>query len=204
MALAAVFVAACGGGSGSDSEPATSSSPEVIEIPTRWASGNAATLASLTAISDEVFIGRVEALQEVSELPMAAGGADRGPRPDTFPVSRYSVSVERPVQGTLAAGDTVTIEQAGGPSTQPDGTPVILVLEADDPLAPGSRYLFFAQRKENGSFASPPFGRLLLGPGNTLDASQRWSQLGAMQELAGVTPDQAANAIEAIEAAGPQ
>jgi hypothetical protein len=188
-AIIASVLAAC-----SDEGPGE---PETIEIPTRWASANARDLRTLVAASDEVFVGRVVRLEGQTDQPVPGAGGVGERQPTTFPVSRFEVRVVRQATGGLGAGTMVIIEQAGGVTTQPDGTEARLILDGDEPLKVGATYLFFATRKPNGSLTAPPFGRLVVGASGRLDPVGPWSSLGAIQELTGLSPDEGAMRAEA-------
>lgn len=187
-----LFPAACGGGSGGST---TSTDPETIEIPTRWASGNAADLRTLVQNSDQVFLGRVSRVvgQSEPELP----GADI--KRQLPPMTSFEVTVSSTMAGTLAPGATVVIEQAGGTIATSDGRRAVVVLEGDTLLEDGAEYLFFASRKSNGNLTAPPFGRLQVTADGSLVPLDAWSELGALKQLSGLSAAAAAAAVRAPE-----
>src|SRR5207247_1063519 len=114
-----------------------------------------------------------------------------------FPISQFKVNVERPIVGELAAGSTVTLEQAGGMSANSDGTAVRIVLSGEEPLSVGNRYLFFASMKANGTFTSAPFERFLVGDGGKLAGAPGWEHLPAVKQLSMIGLEQATGEIAA-------
>lgn len=178
-----LILAACGGKDEGTPAPAT---PQMVEVETRWASGTAVTLPSLLQTSDEVFFGRVTSV--IGQQETAVGPGSKG----TLPVTSFEVSVVSNLSGSLATGSTVVIEQVGGATEISGGAQANIVLEGDERLEPGIEYLFFADRKPNGTLTSPPFGRLQVGADGGLTALPRWSSLGALQQLAGLQASAAA------------
>lgn len=216
-ALAASLLALTACSSGGDS-PARGSSnvsrqvgsyeaDEIVTVPTRWATAIAQNLSTLTASSDAVFTGRVLRLKEqrqeqfspasvVNPSPVDGKPSRQAP---TFPISTYEVLVEEHASGwETAPPSLVLIEQGGGVVEQADGSRIRLVLDGDEPLETGQRYLFFALRKENGTFSAAPFARLAV-EGERLEPGQRWSALGAMKALSGKS---VAEALMLVQAAG--
>jgi hypothetical protein len=172
VASAALLVAACGG-SGED--------PYVEVIGTRWATAEAESVPALVASSDAVFVGRVtqELPQRTETLP---GPANRPVESRTFPISRYETVVESSVAGGVGQGSTVVVEQAGG---EAPGDGHTVMLEGDELIEAGKTYVFFATRKENGTWTAAPYGRLeVLGDGS-LSAAEEWRGLPASQALDG-------------------
>jgi hypothetical protein len=193
-ALTLALFSACGGGGSNDE--ATSDDPQVIEVPTRWASGNANDLASLVATSDEVFTARVERLavtREESILRDTGEFAGRKNR-STFPMSSYDITVTHSFVGGRGVGSTATLEQAGGVSAH---TGARMMLENDPAVEVGKEYLFFATVTEDGTLTTPPYGRLEVGAGR-LRAVGPWGELGALKQLAEVSVDNLGGEINAV------
>jgi len=199
LAFASVLLlAACGGNSGGST---SSTQPEVIEIPTRWASANANDLSSLVASSDEVFIARVKALTGVRDQTILPGSDSTVPGkpgrdPSSLPVSVYEIVITQSFTGSHAAGSTATFEQVGGLVDQ-DGATVRLMLDGDPPVEVGKTYLLFISRKSNGALSAPPYGRLEVTVDGRLAPLTRWAGLGALQRLSQVTAEQAGSEIDA-------
>ncbi len=174
------------------------SSITTVRVPARWASANAADLRTLVHSTDAVFAGRVARLAGQRDEPLLpSASAAAGGR--SFPVSVFDVTVTRPIQGDVAGGMTVNIEQAGGISQRPDGSSVRFVLESDELLEPGLEYVFFANRRPDGSLTVAPFARLQVTPDGLLAPLPAWSSLGALQQL---TNNGLEQAVQEVEAAG--
>jgi hypothetical protein len=188
-----MLLAACGGG-GADSS--TSTQHGSIEIPTRWAYGNASDLRSLMRTSDEVFFGRVSRVLGQSEAEMSpeVNSGRQGP-----PLTNFEVTVTNAMTGTLAPGASVIIEQFGGTTAISGGAQVTVVLDGDRLLEDGVSYLFFADRKPNGHLTVPPFGRLQVAADGRLQPLPVWSDLGALRLLNGLSPAAAAAKLAAPE-----
>ena len=193
-ALTLALFSACGGGGSNDE--ATSDDPQVIEVPTRWASGNANDLASLVATSDEVFTARVERLAGTREEGILGGTGEStgGKRGSTFPITSYDITITRSFVGDRAVGSAATLEQAGGVSAD---TGARMMLENDPPVEVGKEYLFFATVTDAGALTTPPYGRLEVGPGR-LTAVGPWGELGALKQLADVSADNLGGEIDAV------
>ncbi len=194
VVLAPAALGACGGGDADDGT--REKGLPVVEVPARWATAIASSVPALTDASDVVFMGRVARPlpQRLEHLPgRANGGAGT-----EFPISAFEVAVESVMSGSLTAGTTVVVEQAGGTEHGPDGAYTV-VLEQDELIRPGWTYIFFATWKENGTLTAPPFGRFAIGQDGKVDAPGVWQRLPAAQELAGL---QMAAAVAEIEAAG--
>jgi hypothetical protein len=192
-ALVLVLFAACSGGDSNDE--ATSSDPQVIEVPTRWASGNANDLATLVGTSDEVFTARVERLAGTREEGFLGGTGESagGKRGSTFPITTYDITITRSFLGGRAVGSPATLEQAGGVSSD---TGARMMLENDPPVEVGKEYLLFATVTDDGALTTAPFGRLEVGPGK-LTAVGPWGELGALKQLANVSADNLGGEIDA-------
>jgi hypothetical protein len=192
--LTLAFFSACGGGSESDDD-ATSSAPEVIEVPTRWASGNANDLATLVDTSDEVFTARVERLAGTREEGFLGGTGESagGKRGSTFPITSYDITITRSFVGDRAVGSAATLEQPGGISSD---TGARMMLENDPPVEVGKEYLFFATVTDAGALTTAPFGRLEVGPGKLTPVGP-WGELGALKQLANVSADNLGGEIHA-------
>jgi hypothetical protein len=100
--------------------------------------------------------------------------------------------------GGASVGSTVIVEQPGGVSAGPDGRAMRFVLGGDEPLAVGTRYLFFAATKGNGNFSAAPFGRFEVGVDGTLAAAPEWAGLGAVNSLEGLPLDEARRKIARV------
>jgi hypothetical protein len=109
------------------------------------------------------------------------------------------VSVTRPISGTFAAGSSTVVEQIDGTIPGPDGSPVSVILEGDEPLQSGATYMFFADYKPDGNLTSPPFGRLEVGAGGDLQPLAEWTRLGALRQLSELSVDGAAAAVKDAE-----
>jgi hypothetical protein len=190
--LLAVVFAACNGDSDSGDTAAE------VEVPTRWATAHAESVEALTQFADEVFVGRVARLPEQREVTIGSGLPENSTRQPTFPLSRYEVTVEEAVLGSLAAGSVAVMEQVGGLVANDGGPGQRVVLEGDEPLEPGATYLFFANEKSNGSYSSAPFARLRVGSGQDLSVPAVWSHLPALQALSGSTVGQAAAEVVSV------
>lgn len=197
LAFSALLVGACGEGAG---ESPDSTAPDVVEVPTRWASANARDLSSLVSSSDEVFFARVDALTKVRDETILPGADSQVPgkagrAASTLPISVYELIITRPLGGERSAGSTVTFEQVGGVVDQ-GGEAVRLMLDGDPPVEVGKEYLFFVSRKPNGTLSAPPYGRLEVANGR-LSPVSRWAGLGALQELSQITAAEAEREIDA-------
>jgi hypothetical protein len=170
VAVGALLLAACGG----------SGEPYVEVVGVRWATASGASVPALVSSSDAVFTARVtaELPQREETLP---GPPDRPTEARTFPVSRFEAAVESASAGTVPGG-TVVIEQAGG---EDPGDGHTVVLEGDEPMVVGQTYMFFATQKENGSWATTPFGRFAVREDGALEVAEEWRALPASQALAG-------------------
>jgi hypothetical protein len=201
FAAMSVVISACSGGS-SDSTFSASSGPQIIEVPTRWASSNANSLPSLLGSSDAVFAGKVLRLVETRQdrfLPGREGTGIPGKPsrgPVDFPFSVFELQITRSMKGGLSPGSTVMFEQSGGITDQ-DGTPVRLQLAGDDPIESGREYMFFAAYKKNGALSAPPYGRLEVGTDGRLRPLKHWAHLGALLQLTGRTAVEAGQALKA-------
>ena len=138
-----------------------------------------------------MFFGRVTAVIGQVETKVGPGG--RG----TLPLTSFEVNVTQALGGTLAQGSTVIIEQVGGITEVSGGAQTSIILEGDKRLEAGAEYLFFADRKPNGNLTAPPFGRLQVGTDGALIVIPRWSDLGALQQLAGLQASAAASRVGA-------
>ncbi len=205
-----LLVSACGGGGereatttdGAQADTVAAQGEElpVVEVHALWAWGDAENLGTLTASADVVFRGRVIALKGQSPAIPQAGGAEAGgpgPRWADFPVSQFEVHVEKVISGTLNPGSTVIFEQAGGVQTRPDGSQVRLVLERDELVAVGEKYLFFAKIREDGVLEAAPFARMKVSADGRLSAGAGWQQLGALQHLSRLRLEDAERDISA-------
>jgi hypothetical protein len=163
-----------------------------VEVHTRWATAHASSVESLTEFSDAVFAGRVTRLAGQREEPPPPGA--RG----SFPISRYDVTVQAAVLGTVEPGSTVVMEQFGGIVGDEESGLRLVILEGDTPLQPGRTYLFFATRKDDGAYVSAPFTRLALGPGQRLAALEPWGDIPAMQALDGRTVPEALAEVQSV------
>ncbi len=188
MLLAAAF-AACGGGGGEPTTPPLDGAPSsqardeagipVVEVPALWAPID--DLPALVASADVIFVGEVTAQKQQRD-----GGpkGHEGPLGRGYPVSVFEVTVERVVAGDLSAGEVVAFQQAGGLLTTTDGSTIRIVLEHEEPIKVGERYLLFASQQENGAFATAPFGRMRVKGADTLTALDDWKHLKGLEKLA--------------------
>jgi hypothetical protein len=213
LAISGTVVIGCGGGTetpAGDSSPAGNDSgqPQIadipeIEIPAAWAYGDAEDLRTLTASADVVFRGKVVALKDQHPAipqPTGAGATGPAPRWADFPISQFEVRVEKVVKGAVNPGTSVTFEQTGGVQTRPDGTQVRLILEQDELLQVGEKYLFFAKVREDGVLEAAPFARMKVGGDGRLSAGKGWDQLKALEQLSRMNVDSAEREISAAAA----
>ncbi len=199
------LLTACSGGAPAPGASTSGSGGDVptVSVDTRWASANGRDLKTLLATNSQVFVGRVSRLIDQRDEPVFGSDAAPIASPATgtenpaFPISRFEVAVLRPLKGDLQSGAVVTIEQPGGLSQQSDGTTARLILEGDEPLAPGSEYLFFASQKANGSLTAAPFGRFAVDAGGHLQSPPAWAGLGGVQQLSGKSVDEVKGEIDA-------
>jgi hypothetical protein len=166
---------------------------QLVEIPARWATANAADLRALIRSSDEVFLGRVTGVVGQSEADRPPG---MNPRRQALPVTSFEVFVTEAHVGNLARAETVIIEQVGGTIPVQGGGASRVVLEGDEVLERGAEYLFFADRKADGALTVPPFGRLQVRGDGSLAALEQWSGLGALQQLTGLSVSAAVAKVE--------
>jgi hypothetical protein len=195
--LVATFLAACNNGPAPVTE---------VEVSTRWATAHASSVVALTEFADEVFVGRVVALDRVRfetlAPPASSPNAERNsekPRFEglqDFPFSVFHVEVVRSIDGSLAAGEIVEIEQPGGPATS-NGAPVHVSLEDDPGIEPGGTYLFFASAAGRGLYA-PPFARMGVATNGALDPPEGWEDTPALATLSAMNVEQAALEVEAL------
>jgi hypothetical protein len=204
MALTAVAVlavaVACGSGEeqarngDSGSNSAVSDLP-VVDVPARWASGNARDLPTLIASTGTVFVGEVVALSGQRTQTVGRGAATaEGPSAD-FPISEYQVTVRRSLAGGLAEGTSVTLEQPGGVTTGADGSQARIMLEDDEPLEVGQTYLIFGSLGEDGVLTTAPYGRFVVENGS-ISPLDGWAQLPVAEQLAGRSVEDAAAQVE--------
>ena len=191
FAVALVMLIAGGACSGSSDQSSDNPNDyEVREVPARWSTSAGADLSTLVRSSDVVFVGTVNqriGQRNESPDPVAkdrSGLADKLTLSGGFPVSEFEIRVDQPLTGDLVVGQTITMEQIGGRLPSGNGDEILLVLEGDTPLAPGQRYLFFANVKENGAFAAAPYARLPIVEG-TVSAAATWSQMPAVAAVDG-------------------
>jgi hypothetical protein len=154
-------------------------------MPARWAWGDAARLDTLTKSADVVFSGTVVRVEQRT-VGTASGGGDasgQAPRFLDLPLSEFELHVESVVSGNLTAGSAIVLQQLGGVETRPDGTQVRIMLNGDDPLRVGEKYLLFASFQKDGSMTAPPFGRMKVRADGSLVAEEGWGHLGALKEL---------------------
>ena len=219
LAAACVVAVVAGCGSGADSVRNAESGRNslvaeelpVAEIPTRWATANARDLNALIASSGTVFVGEVTGLREqrTAELgdPSGAGGSASGTNPGkegagrrqaSIPISVFEVTVVRSLAGGLAEGETAALEQLGGVITRADGTRARVMLEGDEPLTIGARYLIFATVRADGVLTSAPFGRFKVSDGGSVAPLDGWSGLPVARQLDGVSVDEAAREVQSV------
>jgi len=211
LALLLALFAACGGSGDSSSDDASAELP-VARIEARWATGQAASVASLTASHGWVFVGEVTGLEETLEIDLVPG--DDGPQatvpgkplpaqsgPPTMPVSLFNVRVDDVITGDLVAGETVTIRQSGGLHTQSTGEVIVVELEGDTLLVPGASYLFFVSPSDSGEFRTSPIARMEVSQDGSFEAVPGFGGLGAMREIASLGRAQAEAAITSAGAA---
>jgi hypothetical protein len=178
---------------------------EVVEVPTHWASGNAADIKTLIASTGTVFVGEVRAVSQRTaqiggELPGgeatgANSGKPGGRQPASFPISTFEITVVRPLAGGLSAGQAVKLEQPGGVTTQTDGGQARIQLEGDEPLEVGRTYLIFASARADGVLTTAPFARFAVGEDGSLASLSEWADLPAARELSGASIDEAASEV---------
>jgi hypothetical protein len=215
-ACVVAVIAGCGSGGdsasnaevGRDSE-VTADAP-VVEIPTRWASANARDMKTLIASTGTVFVGEVTGLSEqrTAQLggPTSAGDASPGDNPGdagtgrrqaSIPISVFEVTVVRSLAGGLAEGQTATLEQPGGVITRTDGSQARIILDGDEALTIGTRYLFFASVRGDGVMTSAPFARFTVRDDGSIAPLSEWSGLPVASQLTGVGLDDAAREVQA-------
>jgi hypothetical protein len=217
VAALSVFVFACGGSAENATDGGMSgghsaamhdeSGLPLVKVHVRWATGNAQSLPALVQSSNVVFAGEVTGLQgqRVREFSASSNSdssfaRDGGAAPEgglQFPISVFEVRVDQSIVGGLAEGSTVAIQQAGGVTRRSDGSNVKVVLEGDEPLEAGRRYLFFATMGPDGTLSAPPFARLEIGVKGALEPVAGWDQLGALQRLSNVSIHEAEREIDA-------
>jgi hypothetical protein len=211
-ALVAVL-AACGSSGDSDQDiQGGRNSPvvgdlTVVEIPTRWATANAQDMKTLLASSDAVFVGEVAGLIEqrnvefggptsAADAPPAANpGKDAVARRASVPISVFQVTIVRSIAGGLTEGQKASVEQPGGVITRSDGSQAQVVLDGDELLTPGTKYLFFASVKGNGALTSAPFARFTVRDGESLAPLDGWSGLPVARQLNDRSVDEAADTV---------
>lgn len=172
-------------GSATPSPTATASPTPSINVRTLnvdWASDNADTLQRLVGSSTHVFIGEVLELTGI-RLENLSGRGD----PIEVPVSIFDVSVETQFKGSFNDALAV-VEQLGG-IIEEDGEDLLVVLDADEPLQPGTTYLFFSIEKDNGTLNTPPFGRFVVQPDGTVQPLDDWKDLSLSQQLQALSAD---------------
>lgn len=210
LTLGGAILSGCGGDAASES--LGNDEIQVIEVGTRWASAKYPDATALIEASDAVFVGRVTRLVGQREEPMGRIGPDpnqetlpggkptpRNTSSKPFPMSLYEVSVDASLSG-LQEVASVIVEQAGGLTTNSDGTQVILVLEDDELLLPDHTYLFFAQRSESdqSDFLTSPLTRLELQPDGKFKTVAPWQYLDSLREFSGLSIGQVSERIASL------
>lgn len=175
IAAAGLVATALRSGSGDDSIPTVSVAP-------LWSTAAATDVNALTEAYPVVFVGTVQALSGQRDEPIAPGSGSGA----TLPISLFDVLVDERINGDVADGANVTIQQAGGLITRSDGTQARVVIENDTPILVGETYLFFATWAPSGSGAlvTAPYSRFPLDDGS-VRAPSAWQNLGAVQAIAG-------------------
>jgi hypothetical protein len=179
----ALLLAGCGGsreeapgpvGEDADSVP-------VVHIPARYATGLAQDVETLAGLFETAFVGEVtgEGAQREERAP---GSRNR------LPVSVYTVRVISSASD-VPAGTIVEVEQLGGLIESDTGV-VRVLSEGDSPIESGARYLFIVSKYDSGAYRGSPLSRFPVTDG-LVAAPQGWEELGASQELAGLTPEAA-------------
>jgi hypothetical protein len=205
-----------GCGSGTDSvrhqEPGTntpvSDSAPIVGVPARGAAANARDVQTLVQTTDAVFVGEVTALsgQRQERLGPAANEGASSNRPEkpavrraaTFPISVYEVLVRNSLDGPFVAGSQVVIEQLGGLTTRADGSQANIILEGDELLAVGRKYLFFASVQPDGIVTSAPFARFSVSSDGSIAPLEAWAHLPAAQHLAGMSVEAATVEVQSV------
>ncbi|MEX0684332.1 MAG: hypothetical protein WD904_12575 [Dehalococcoidia bacterium] len=189
LALFGLAFAACG--SSLDDKPLEETGQDgvpVVHIPARYAKTLGADLDTLVSTFDVAFVGVVTGEAEQRSELMAGGRGE-------LPVSVFTVLVEASADAAVV-GSTVEVEQLGGittgggtRTTQGQG-PVRLLMEGDSPIEVGERYLFIVKEKAPGIYRASPMARFPIESGR-LQPAAGWEDLGAAQEIAGLTVAQA-------------
>lgn len=202
MLFAVATLSACGGSSANNTD-AASAQPRTVEIPVRWASGNAADLGSLLRSNPVAFVGTVVRLKEQRDVSLSEASLT-GARSPSFPVSFFEVRVDEAWSQGVEPGSTVIVQQAGGVASGPDGD-VRYVLDADEPLEAGAAYLFFASESpiEASALVTSPYARLELSDDGQLQPLSQWSHLKGLQAVAGLGVEQARSVVDSAGRSAP-
>jgi hypothetical protein len=155
-----------------------SSEPPVVEVPARWNTSSAQSIDALRS-APLTFVGDVQGLRE--QQAAGAAGSDA-----PLPVSLFDVRVVGSWSGGLAPGETVIIQQAGGEVTRRDGKTAMVLLEGDQRLVAGNRYLFIVPQgaEVGGRIITQPFNRLEVTD-DGLAPLRQWAHLDALASLSG-------------------
>ena len=127
--------------------------------------------------------------------PKPAG--DGAERHASFPISVFQVKVVRSIVGDLTVGQSVALEQPGGLITRTDGSRARIVLEGDEPIQVGTRYLMFTYVRADGTLASSPFGRFIVGNDGSIAPLGKWASLPVARQLDGASVEEAAGEVQA-------
>lgn len=142
----------------------------------------AADAETLASVFDFAFVGEVTGEAEQR--------SETSPKGNRLPVSVFTVRVESSAGGP-DAGSIVEVEQLGG-VTESDIGRVHLLTENDSPIQIGGRYLFMVTDRGGGTFRASPLARFPV-EGGRVQASEGFAELGASEELDGLT------VVEAME-----
>jgi hypothetical protein len=179
----AVLLAGCGASpeKPQESRETDANGVPVVHIPARYATGLAQDVETLAGLFETAFVGEVtgEGAQREERAP---GSRNR------LPVSVYTVRVISSASD-VPAGTIVEVEQLGG-LIESDTGAVRVLSEGDSPIESGARYLFIVSKYDSGAYRGSPLSRFPVLDGRIV-APQGWEELGASQELAGLSPQAA-------------
>jgi hypothetical protein len=162
LLLAVIAASACGVPTTFQAATATGTASAANSVQHSESAPAIPDLTALTRLANLVVVGRIASPGTTRQVSSGGSGI-------SFPVTTYSVDVERVVRGAPPPGTQIVLAQSGNPIA---GAPP----SADDPpLTAGERDVLFLQRADDGTYflVGGPQGRL------TIDAQGNVHTVGA-------------------------
>jgi len=193
--IAGIFSQACA----SEAREGPSDEIPVVRVSAQWAAGPATDVALLLETYPTVLVGPVDKRIGQSDGDLTSGLEQLNAFPE-LPVTFFDVTVEVALSNDISVGDSLTVQQAGGIVTLASGQNARLLLEQDEALVVGNKYMFFLTPSpiDENVLVTSPFARLSMSGDGRFEPLPGWENMAAMSTLAELNIQQAGAVVAGL------